>query len=115
MPYLNDSNIMCTYDTIQKKVVPVTSANGSIQSTSYPAAITVLPANLLFVEKLVYVQASDTGTTSYVTGSAGSIASIKKYASNAVAGDPAIITTYKYEDVVYPTKVTTITESNSTV
>lgn len=115
MPYLNDSNIMCTYDTIQKKVVPVISANGSIQSTSYPTAIVALPANLLFIEKFVYVQTSDTGTTNYVTGSAGSVKSIKKYASNAVVGDPAIITTYKYEDAVYPTKVTTITESNSTV
>lgn len=115
MPYLNDSNILCTYDTVQKRVVPATSADGSIRVSNAPATITPLPANQLFIEKFVNVQVSDTGTASYVTGSAGSVKSIKKYASNAITGDPANITTYKYEDAAYPTNVTTITESNGVV
>ena len=117
MPYLNDPNIMCTYDPVTKTVVPIYGASGTLPTSSVPTPISTLAANQLFIEKLTYVQSSDItgGTGNYVTGSNGAVKSILKYPSNGISGDYAFKIVYKYEDINNPTSVTTITESNSTI
>lgn len=51
----------------------------------------------------------------YVSGSEGMIKSIKEYPNDAISGDPAILTTFKYQNATYPTFITDEVESETTV
>lgn len=54
---------------------------------------------------LVYVQPGEVGTPDYVTGSEGQVKTI----TESLSDDTVItVTSFKYEDVVYPTKATEI-------
>ena len=74
--------------------------------------------NPLIQERLRYVltlvHISDVGAD-YVSGSAGQYKTIKAYSTTAVSGDAATTYTFKYQDAAFPTKVTDITISDSTV
>ena len=106
--FLNDSNIIVGIDSNNDYVPIKVNADGALSVVS--------ETSVDALKHRVYtpVVVGDVGAD-YVSGSEGMIKTIKEYAIGAISGDPAILTTYKYQNATYPTFITDEVESETTV
>ena len=105
---IKDDNIVVGIDENNNYVPLRLNADGSLN------VVNTSSADNLKHRIYTPVVAGDIGVN-YVSGSEGMIKTIKEYAIGATSGDPAILTTYKYQNATYPTFITDEVESETTV
>ena len=106
--YIKDENIVVGIDENNDYVPLKLNADGSLNVNS------VTSTDALKHRVYTPVAIGDIGAN-YVSGSEGMIKTIKEYAIGATSGDPAILTTFKYQNATYPTFITDEVESETTV
>ena len=102
-------------------------SSAAVQQAIASSTISLVAASLTDAEKILigYVASTSTAATPNETSdfvykqppdpAAGQISTIKVYASGAAPGAPVKLSTFTYGDALYPTKVTKIVVSDTTL
>lgn len=106
--FLSDANIIVGIDANNDYVPIKVNTDGTLN------IVTSTSVDALKHRVYTPVVVGDVGAD-YVSGSEGMIKTIKEYPIGASVGEPAILTTFKYQNATYPTFITDEIESETTV
>lgn len=109
LAYLDNNNRLTA---VQGSLYAINTRDIDLLNSGLPSG--AIQEELIVTEKIA-VQPSDIDNINYVTGCEGLTKSIKEYKSNAISGSLAILTTFYYQDPLYPDYSTKIIPSISSV